>query len=167
MYLGKFKEVIFQQQIILSIESINFTSSQCTKLRQFFHRWEIVYCGSPKNSQNDLVYVAAAGKHRSISASHLLYMHRTFSKSVTSLLRYQNWAIPTSFSPNTALKSTDSINKKCCWCKNCCIAGDVFVFQQDNAPTHRTHDMVELLCRETPETPHSLIVTCSQPTLLT
>jgi len=44
------------------------------------------------------------------------------------------------------------------------IAGDVFVFQQDNASTHRDHDMVELLCHETP---HSLIVMCGQPTLLT
>jgi len=28
-------------------------------------------------------------------------------------------------------------------------AGDVFVFQQDNAPAHRAHDRVELLRRET------------------
>jgi len=41
------------------------------------------------------------------------------------------------------------------------IAGDVFVFQQDNASTHRAHDMVELLCREY-ETHHSLIVMASQ-----
>jgi len=27
----------------------------------------------------------------------------------------------------------------------CSIAGDVFVFHQDNAPTHRAHDTVELL----------------------
>jgi len=45
----------------------------------------------------------------------------------------------------------------------CSIAGDVFVFQQDNAPTHRAHDTVELLCRETH---HSLIVICGQPTLI-
>jgi len=30
------------------------------------------------------------------------------------------------------------------------IVGDVLVCQPDNAPTHRAHDMVELLCRETP-----------------
>jgi len=29
------------------------------------------------------------------------------------------------------------------------IAGDVFVFQQDNAPAHRDCDTVELLRRET------------------
>jgi len=45
----------------------------------------------------------------------------------------------------------------------CSIAGDMFVFQQDNAPTHRAHDMVELLCHETPRL---LIVICGQPTLL-
>jgi len=31
------------------------------------------------------------------------------------------------------------------------IAGDVFVFQQDNAPTHRARDTVELLRRNTPQ----------------
>jgi len=31
------------------------------------------------------------------------------------------------------------------------IAGDVFVFQQDNAPAHRAHDTVELLRCETPQ----------------
>jgi len=31
------------------------------------------------------------------------------------------------------------------------IAGDVFVFQQDNAPVHRASDTVELLRRETTE----------------
>ena len=30
------------------------------------------------------------------------------------------------------------------------IAGDMFVFQQDNAPAHRAHDRVQLLRRETP-----------------
>jgi len=36
----------------------------------------------------------------------------------------------------------------------CSIAGDVFVFQQDNASTHRTQDMVDLLCHDTT---HSLM----------
>jgi len=31
------------------------------------------------------------------------------------------------------------------------IAGDVFVFRQDNAPAHRARDTVELLWRETPQ----------------
>jgi len=30
----------------------------------------------------------------------------------------------------------------------CSIARDVFVFHQDDAPTHRARDMVKLLCRE-------------------
>jgi len=43
------------------------------------------------------------------------------------------------------------------------IAEDVFVFQQVNAPAHRTHDTVELLCRETL---HSLITIYGEPTVL-
>ena len=35
------------------------------------------------------------------------------------------------------------------------IAGDVFVFQQCNAPTHHAHNIVKLLCHEMP---HSLIL---------
>ena len=31
------------------------------------------------------------------------------------------------------------------------IAGDMFVFQQDNAPAHRARDTVELLRSETPQ----------------
>jgi len=42
------------------------------------------------------------------------------------------------------------------------IAGDVFVFQQDNA--HRARDTVELLCCETRS---SSVLTCGQPTVLT
>jgi len=44
----------------------------------------------------------------------------------------------------------------------CSIAGDAFVFQQDNAPSHCAYDTIELLC---PEIPNSLIVICSQPVL--
>ena len=43
------------------------------------------------------------------------------------------------------------------------IAGDMFVFQQDNAPAHRARDIVELLCCETPH----FISPCGKPTVLT
>jgi len=43
------------------------------------------------------------------------------------------------------------------------IAGDMFVFQQDNAPAHRAHDTVELLRHETPH----FISPCGKPTVLT
>jgi len=43
------------------------------------------------------------------------------------------------------------------------IADDMFVFQQGNAPARRTHDTVELLCRETP---YSLIMIYGDPTVL-
>ena len=43
------------------------------------------------------------------------------------------------------------------------IAGDMFVFQKDNAPAHRARDRVELLRHETPQ----FISPCGQPTVLT
>jgi len=59
-------------------------------------------------------------KQREISASRRLRMRPTLGKSLRSLLRYQNSGIPSSFLLNVALKSTDSITEKCCWCRNCC-----------------------------------------------
>jgi len=170
----KLKQSFFSN-VILSIRTCDWTSSQIMKLRLFsLTRWEIVYYGSPKNSQNDLMYAPVATKRRNTSASQCIGgpMRSTFSKSVRSLLRCRNSVTPTTFSLNLALKSTGSIienfDEKCCWRKNCCqwsaaLLVIVFVFQQDNAPTHHAHDMVELLSHETP--PHSLILICGQPTL--
>jgi len=42
------------------------------------------------------------------------------------------------------------------------IAGDMFVFLQDNAPAHRARDRVELLRHETPQ----FISPCGQPTVM-
>ena len=50
------------------------------------------------------------------------------------------------------------------WPHICSIAGDVFVLQPDGAPTHRTHDTVEFLCYETPQ---SLMLICGWPAHLT
>ena len=47
----------------------------------------------------------------------------------------------------------------------CSIAGDMFVFQEDNVPAHRTRNTVELLRSETPQFISPDI--CGQPTVLT
>jgi len=113
--------------------------------------------------------VTLTTKQRDISANRLQRIHPSFSKSVRSLLRYRNSAIATSFSLNLALKSTAVLPRSVADSGTasllpviCKIAGDVFVFQQDNAPTHRAHDMVVCLRHETP---HDM--TCGQLTLLT
>ena len=67
-------------------------------------------------------------------------------------LQYPNSAVPTSSSLSLEQNSTGNVTEACCWCRIpaiCSIAGDVFVFQQDNAPAHRACDTVELLRRET------------------
>ena len=46
------------------------------------------------------------------------------------------------------------------------IAGDVFVFQQDNAPAHRACDTVKLLFCAVRH-PSSSVLTCGQPTVVT
>jgi len=45
------REAMFRE-----LMSYTQTSSVGMKLRLFFHWWEIIYCGSPKNSQKDQVY---------------------------------------------------------------------------------------------------------------
>jgi len=72
--------------------------------------------------------------------------------SIHAPLQQPNSAVPTSSSLSLERKSTD-ITETCCWCTTAIrsIAGDVFAFQQDNAPAHRARDTVELFLRsETP-----------------
>jgi len=59
-------------------------------------------------------------------------------------------------------KSTDSITEKLLSAIRS-IAGDMFVFHQDNAPAHRGRDRVELLRHETPQ----FISPCGKPTVIT
>jgi len=79
------------------------------EIRFIFNCQQTVYCGSPKNPQNDMQYGPVATKQRDISASYLLHTHATFGKSIRSLLRYGNSVIPTLFLSNLALKSTGRI----------------------------------------------------------
>ena len=81
------------------------------------------------------------------STWHQFCMHPTFSKSVRSLQQYQNSIIPSWFSLNLALKSTDSITKNCCWYRNCwqwstalletCLSSSKTVHQNIALMTHR------------------------------
>jgi len=144
------------------LRSCNWTSSRAWNCVYFFHWWEIVFCGSPKNSQNEL-----AAKQLDVSASRLQRMHSTFCKSVRSVLRCRNTVMLTSLSLNLALKSPGSITKKCCWCRNCCqwSATLLQVYCLSSSKTmHQDIGLMICSCHEVHETPHSLI--CGQPTLL-
>ena len=107
----------------------------------------------PMNSQNDPLYCYAslATTKRDIGAN----TRSTFIKSLMVFVAVWNWAAPTI--------------ETCCWCRGCSIciiAGDVFVFQQDNAPVHRAPDTVELLRHETRQFISPGIWTTSSPDLV-
>jgi len=80
-------------------------------------------------------------------------------------LIYPNSAVPSSSSLSLEQKSTSRdvwLTQKLLAAIRS-IAGNMFVFQQDNATAHRARDTVELLRRETPQ----LISPCGKPTVLT
>ena len=115
----------------------------------------------PMKSQYDLVYATVATIQHDNGLS--CTARATFSKSAKFLLRYQNWVVLTSFPLNLRAKSRGSrlISEMLLMQELLPViyntAGNIFVFQQVNAPTHRARDIFELLrC----ETPHPLTLIC-------
>ena len=75
---------------MLSIRSCNWTSSKDMKLRLFL---SLMWYGSPKNSQSDLMYATMATKQRDISANRLQCMILYFQQIlnvVVSKVDYTN-----------------------------------------------------------------------------
>ena len=59
-----------------------WTSSQSMEFHLFFRCWETVYCGSPKNSPNDLLYPQVTAVHQWLSAS----AHASYFQQVCNLI---------------------------------------------------------------------------------
>jgi len=113
LYLEKLKKSFLSNKSSWAFEAATGQVLRAWNYVYLFYWWELVYCGWPKNSGHPV-----ATRQHDISSSHVQRMHPTLSKSVTSLLRYRNLVIPTSFSLNLALKSRGSIIEKCCWRRN-------------------------------------------------
>ena len=107
------------------------------------------------NSQNDRVYAPTTTKKRDISASRLLRTRSTFSKSLMVSVAISKLGCTNLIFVEPGVKINGQHYRDVLLMQELLpairsIAGDVFVFQQDNAPAHRAHDTVELLRRETP-----------------
>lgn len=111
---------------------------------------------SPRNTQNDRVYIRSDVKKRDISAQRLLRVRPTFSKSLMV-------SVGISKLGNTSLIFIDpgvKINAK--YYRDVllgeyllpqirAISGEYYIFQQDGAPAHRARETVQYLISETPE----------------
>ena len=122
----------------------------------FFTDEKLFTAAPPMNSQNDRVYTPVATKKRDISASRLLRTRPTFSKSVmisvaVSKLGCTNLIFVEPGARVNGQYYRDTLLMQQLLPAIRSIAGEVFVFQQDNAPAHRARDTVELLRRETPQ----------------
>ena len=127
-----------------------------TKLtRTWFSDEKIFTVQTPTNSQNDRVYAAVSVK-RDVPPERLLKGRKHFSRSVmvsvavsqmgkTSLVFVQPGVkVNSSYYCEKLLKEgllPDIRN----------IAGDIFTFQQDGAPSHRSRQTVEFLQAEVPD----------------
>jgi len=110
------------------------------------------------NSQNDRMYAPVATKKCNVSVSRLLRTRTTFSKSVgvmvsvaISKLGCTNLVFVEPKAKINGQYYRDMLLMQELLPAIRSIAGDVFVFQQDNTPENRGHQTVERLRRETPE----------------
>ena len=108
----------------------------------FFTDEKLFTVAAPMNSQNDCVYAPLGTKKRDISARRLLRTRSAFSKSVmvsvaVSKLGCTNLIFVERGAKINGRYYRDVLLMQKLLTEICSIAGDVFVFQQDNAPAHR------------------------------
>jgi len=121
----------------------------------FFTDEKVFTVAPPVNPQNDRVYAPATNKKRDINAGRLLRTRPTFSKSVMVSVAISKLGCTNLIFVEPGTKINGQYYRDVLLMREMLpairrIAGDVFVFQQDNAPAHRARETVELLHRETP-----------------
>jgi hypothetical protein len=110
---------------------------------------------TPKNPQNDRVYVPAAVKKRDVAAERLLRTRTTFSKSVMVSVGVSKLGCTHLIFVDPGVKIDGAYYRDVLLTHELLpvmreISGEFFIFQQDSAPAHRARDTVKLLERETP-----------------
>jgi transposase len=122
----------------------------------FFTDEKVFTVAPPVNLQNDRVYAPVATKKRDIAADRLLRTRPTFSKSVMVSVAVSKLGCTGLVFVEPGVKVNGAYYRDVLLSEQLLpgirhIAGDVYVFQQDNAPAHRARETVELLRRETPQ----------------
>jgi hypothetical protein len=110
---------------------------------------------SPKNSQNDRVYVPAATKKKQVSADRLLHTRPTFSKSLMVSVGVSSLGCTELIFVEPGVKINGAYYRDVLLSQHLLPAirdqsGEYYIFQQDSAPAHRAYETIEFLRRETP-----------------
>jgi hypothetical protein len=110
---------------------------------------------TPKNSQNDRLYVATGTRKKNIPANRLLRTRPTFSQSVmvsvgvSALGKTDVHFIEPGVKINGNYYRDSLLLEKLL--PDIRQFSEYYTFQQDGAPAHRAHATVELLTKETPD----------------
>jgi transposase len=110
---------------------------------------------TPKNPQNDRLYVPAAVKKKQVAADRLLRTRTTFSQSVMVSVGVSKLGFTDLIFVDPGVKINGSYYRDVLLSQQLLpvmrdVSGEFFIFQQDSAPAHRAHDTVRLLEQATP-----------------
>lgn len=111
---------------------------------------------SPKNPQNDRLYVPVGTKKKQIAAARVLRTRTTFCKSVMVSVAISSLGCTELIFIDPGVKINGAYYRDVLLSQHLLpairqMSGDFFIFQQDSAPAHRAYDTVEMLTRDTPD----------------
>ena len=110
---------------------------------------------SPKNPQNDRLYVPVGTKKKQVAAERVLRTRATFSKSVMVSVAVSSLGCTDLIFIDPGVKINGAYYRDVLLSQHLLPAigqqsGNFFIFQQDSAPAHRANETVEMLRRDTP-----------------
>jgi hypothetical protein len=111
---------------------------------------------TPKNPQNDRLYVPAAVKKKQVAVERLLRTRTTFSRSVMVSVGVSKLGFTDLIFVDPGVKINGAYYRDVLLSQQLLpvmhdVSGEFFIFQQDSAPAHRARDTIKLLEQATPE----------------
>ena len=110
---------------------------------------KIFTVATPKNPQNDRLYVPTGTQKRQVPAARLLQTRSTFTKSVIVLDGVSALGATKLIFIDPGVKINGAYYRDVLLSQHLlptikAISGEFFVFQQDSAPAHRAYETVEI-----------------------
>lgn len=117
---------------------------------------KIFTVATPKNPQNDRLYVPIVTRKKQIPAARLLQTRTTFTKSVMVSVAVSALGATELIFIDPGVKINGAYYRDVLLSQHLlpaikAVSGEFFVFQQDSAPAHRAYETVEMLRQNTPE----------------
>lgn len=110
---------------------------------------------TPRNPQNDRLYVPAAVKKKQVAAERLLRTRTTFSRSVMVSVGVSKLGFTDLIFVDPGVKINGTYYRDVLLSQKLLpvmrdVSGEFFIFQQDSAPAHRARETVRFLEQATP-----------------